>query len=89
MHYACRYHIFKASVGEKPPCTKTFKMELRLEISMIIKINAQSRYLLDKLLPLWGGNENDLILAEKLREESTNDEENATLLNEAGKLTKI
>ena len=56
---------------------------------MIIKINAQSRYLLDKLLPLWGGNENDLILAEKLREESTNDEENATLLNEAGKLTKI
>ena len=56
---------------------------------MIIKINAQSQYLLDKLLPPWGGIEIDLILAEKLREESTNDEETATLLNEAGKLTKI
>ena len=49
---------------------------------MIIRINAQSRYLIDKLLPLWGGNEINLVLAEKLREESTNDEETAVLLNE-------
>ena len=55
---------------------------------MKIKINAQSRYLLDKLLPLWGGNEIDIILAEKLREESTNDEETATLLTKIYK-TKI
>ena len=75
-----RYHIFKARAGEKLPCENTFKMELRLEIS---KINAQSRYLLDKLLPLWGGNEIDLILAEKLREDSTNDEETGSLLNDA------
>ena len=56
---------------------------------MIIKINAKSRYLLDKLIPLWGGNEIDLTLAEKLREDSTNDEVTATLLNDAGKTTKI
>ena len=58
-----------------------FKMELRLEIYIIIRINAQSRYLIDKLLPLWGGNEINLVLAEKLREESTNDEETAVLIN--------
>ena len=63
------------NAGERLPCTNKFKMEKRLEISMIIKINTQSRYLLDELLPLWGGNEINLILAEKLREESTNDEE--------------
>ena len=56
---------------------------------MIIRINAQSRYLIDKLLPLWGGHEINLELAEKLREEVTNDEETAVLLNEAGKLTKV
>ena len=56
---------------------------------MIIRINAQSGYLIDKLLPLWGGNKINLELAEKLREESTNDEETAVLLNEAGRLTKI
>ena len=56
---------------------------------MIIRINAQSRYLIDKLLPLWGGHEINLELAEKLREELTNDEETAVLLNEAGKQTKV
>ena len=62
-----------------------FKIELRIEISMIIRINAQSRYLIDKLLPLWGGNKINLALAEKLRK----DEETAVLLNKAGRLTKI
>ena len=56
---------------------------------MIIKIKAKSRYLIDKLLPLWGGKEIDLTQAEKLREDSTNDEVTATLLNVAGKITKI
>ena len=56
---------------------------------MIIRINAQSKYLIDKLLLLWGGHEITLELAEKLREESTNDEETAVILNEAGKVTKI
>ena len=56
---------------------------------MIIRINAQSGYLIDKLLPLWGGNKINLELAEKLRAELTNDEETAVLLNEAGRLTKI
>ena len=75
-----RYHIFQARAGYKLPSTDTFKMELWLEILMIIKINAWSRYLLDKLLQLWGGNEINLLLAEKLRKESTNDEVMATLL---------
>ena len=56
---------------------------------MIIRINAQSRYIIDKLIPLWGGHEINLELAEKLREEVTNDEETAVLLNEAGKLIKV
>ena len=45
--------------------------------------------MLDKLLPLWGGKEIDLIQAEKLREDTTNDEATATVLNDAGKVTKI
>ena len=32
-----RHHIFKARAGNKLPSTDTFKMELRLEILMIIK----------------------------------------------------
>ena len=48
-----RYHIFKARAGiDYQKLTDTFKLELRLEILMIIIINAKSRYLLDKLLPL-------------------------------------
>ena len=84
-----RFYIFKCRAGERVPCTNQFKLELRFEISMIIRINAQSKYLIDKLLPLWGGHEITLELAEKLREESTNDEETAVILNEAGKVTKI
>ena len=80
---------FKARAGKRLPNNDTFKLELGLEISMIIKINAKSRYLLDKLLPLWGGNEINLTLADKLREDSTNDEVMATLLNDAGKTKKI
>ena len=53
---------------------------------MMIRCNAQSRNINDKLLPLWGGHELTLELAEKLRE---NDEETAEILNEAGKLTQI
>ena len=83
------YHIFKARAGNRLPTTVTLKMELRLEISMIIKINAKSRYLLDKLLSLWGGKEIDLIQAKKLREDSTNDEITETILYDAGKMTKI
>ena len=53
---------------------------------MIIRSNAQSKYIIDKLLPLWGGHEITLELAEKLRE---NYEETAEILNDAGKVTKI
>ena len=38
---------------------------------------------------LWGGKEVDLNLAEKLREDSINDEVTARILNDAGKVTKI
>ena len=53
---------------------------------MMIRCNAQSRNINDKLLPLWGGHELTLELAEKLRE---NDEETAEILNDAGKVTQI
>ena len=53
---------------------------------MIIRSNAQSKHIIDKLLPLWGGHEITLELAEKLRE---NDEETAEILNDAGKVTKM
>ena len=76
------YHIFKSKAGNKLPNTDILKMELRTEISMIIKVNAKSKYLLDKLLPLCGGKEIDLILAEKLRKQSTNDEAIATVLSD-------
>ena len=45
-------------------------LSIRNEISTIIKINVKSKYLLDKLLPLRGGKEIDLDLAEKLCEDS-------------------
>ena len=53
---------------------------------MIIRSNAQSKNIIDKILPLWGGQELRLELAEKLRE---NDEETSEILNDAGKVTKI
>ena len=56
-YYYTGYHIFRARAGNRLPNNDTFKLELGLEISMIIKINAKSRYLLDKLLSLLGGNE--------------------------------
>ena len=61
-------------------------IQLRIEISMIIRSIAQSKNIIDKLLPLWGGHELTLELAEKLRE---NDEETAEILNDAGKVTQI
>ena len=61
-------------------------MQRRIEIPIIIKVNAKSKYLFAKLLPNWGEKKN---LAEQLHEESTNDENTANILNEAGKVTKI
>ena len=49
-----RFYIFKCRAGERVPCTNIFKLELRPEMFMIIRINAQSRYIIYKLLPLWG-----------------------------------
>ena len=69
-----RFYIFKCRAGERLPSTNQFRTELRNEISMIIRCNAQSKNINDKLLPLWGGHELTLELAEKLRE---NDEETA------------
>ena len=53
---------------------------------MMIRCNAQSKIINDKLLPLWGGHEITLAVAEKLRE---TDEETAEILNDAGKTTQI
>ena len=53
---------------------------------MIIRCNAQSKILKEHLIPLWGGHEVTLDVAEKLRE---TDEESAEILNEAGKTTLI
>ena len=50
-----RFHIFKCRAGERLPSTNQFRVELRIEISMIIRSNAQSKHIIDKLLPLWGG----------------------------------
>ena len=53
---------------------------------MIIRCNAQSKIILEHLLPLWGGHEISLEAAEKLRD---TDEEVSEILNEAGKKTLI
>ena len=53
---------------------------------MMIRCNAQSRTLNYKILPLWGGHEVTLELAEKLRE---NDEETAEILNNKNRLKFI
>ena len=49
---------------------------------MIIRCNSQSNIILEHLLPLWGGHEVSLELAEKLR---NTDDEVSEILNDAGK----
>ena len=81
-----KFYIFKCRAGERLPNTNQFKNDLQNEISMMIRCNAQSKIINEKLLPLWGGHEITLEVAESLRE---TDEETAEILNEAGKSTLI